>query len=60
MKAWNERRLNWFFRLNFDDKTCKSNIENEILTVTDEIGDKITFILKENKIYSPDTEKYYS
>ncbi len=55
---WNERRLHDFFRLNFDNKTCSCQINNETMLVTDD-KENITFVIKDNKIYSPDTQKYY-
>lgn len=60
MKDWNERRLNDFFRLNFDSKTCINKIENEKMIVIDNQQDSIRFEIKNNRIFSPDTEKYYS
>ena len=55
---WNERRLQDFYKMNFDNKTCNCQIKNEMMIVTDE-KESITFVIKDNKIYSPDTEKYY-
>ena len=59
MKDWNERRLKDFFRANFDGKTCECKIENEKMIVVDSDSQSIRFEIKENKIYSPDTQKFY-
>ena len=60
MKDWNERRLSDFFRMNFDGETCQCRIENEKLIVVDSDSQSIRFEIKDNRIYSPDTEKFYS
>jgi len=59
MKSWNDRRLKDFYRLNFDPETTKYTLLENKLTVTDEEGDSITFVIQQNRIYSPDTQKYY-
>lgn len=59
MKEWNERRLNDFFRMNFDKSTCQNKIQDEKMIVVDEESNSIRFEIKNNKIYSPDTQKYY-
>ena len=60
MKEWNEKRLSDFFRVNFDSETCQCKIENEKLIVVDSDSKSIRFEIKDNRIYSPDTEKFYS
>ena len=55
---WNERRLHDFYRMNFDNKFCNCKIDNEKMIVSDD-KESITFIIKENKIFSPDTQKFY-
>ena len=59
MKDWNEKRLKDFFRVNFDSETCQCKIENEKLIVVDSDSKSIRFVIKDNRIYSPDTEKFY-
>lgn len=60
MKEWNEKRLSDFFRVNFDSETCQCKIENEKLIVVDSDSKSIRFEIKDNRIYSPDTQKFYS
>lgn len=60
MKEWNEKRLSDFFRVNFDSETCQCKIENEKLIVVDSDLKSIRFEIKDNRIYSPDTQKFYS
>ena len=60
MKDWNEKRLKDFFRMNFDGETCQCRIENEKLIVVDSDSKSIRFEIKNNRIYSPDTKKFYS
>lgn len=45
MKEWNERRLEDFFRMNFDKGTCKREISGEEMTVTDNEGESLKLIL---------------
>ena len=59
MKDWNERRLKDFFRANFDGKTCECKIENEKMIVVDSDSQSMRFEIKDNRIYSPDTQKFY-
>ena len=59
MKEWNERRLKDFFRANFDKTTCEYKIENEKMIVVDSDSKSIRFEIKDNRIYSPDTQKFY-
>jgi len=59
MKEWNERRLDDFFRMNFNSTSCKRVIEKQTMTVTDENNDSITFVIRDNRIYSQDTGKFY-
>ena len=59
MKEWNEKRLSDFFRVNFDSETCQCKIENEKLIVVDSDSKSIRFEIKDNRIYSPDTQKFY-
>lgn len=60
MKAWNEKRLADFFRLNFDSSTCKKTIKDETMSVIDSNGETVNFIIKDNRIYSPDTKQFYA
>ena len=60
MKEWNERRLKDFFRANFDKNTCQCRIENEKLIVVDSDSQSIRFEIKDTRIFSPDTQKFYS
>ena len=59
MKNWNEKRLSDFFRANFDSKTCQCKIENEKLIVVDSDSQSMRFEIKDNRIFSPDTNKFY-
>lgn len=60
MKEWNERRLDDFFRMNFDKGTCKREISGEEMTVTDNEGERLKFVIRENRIFSPDTNQFYA
>ena len=60
MKNWNEKRLKDFFIMNFDGETCQCKIENEKLIVVDSDSKSIRFEIKDNRIFSPDTQKFYS
>ena len=59
MKEWNERRLETFFRLNFDKDSCSRKVYGSEMTVTDSNNESIHFVIRENRIFSNDTNKFY-
>ena len=60
MQRWNQRRLNDFFKLNFKPDFCRREIDGESMTVTDEQGDSITFEIRDNRIYCPELNRFFS
>jgi len=60
LKRWNQRRLNDFFRMNFNPAYCRHEINGVTMTVTDEQGERLKFEIRDNRIYCPELNRFYS
>lgn len=54
------KKLWRFYHENFDKRYCKIHFINNEIFVTDTRMEKINFVIKNNRVFSPDTEKFYT
>lgn len=54
------KKLWRFYHENFDEEFCTVHFFNQQISVIDRCFSKINFTIKNNRVFSPDTEEFYT